>query len=82
MSAFGITNNTYYALLHYTCSVIHSSRDLEAMTKSLPDTFKKEIDSKVLKRFEYGFHSSTHHIMVEVITGLRSVVGHLVKVYS
>ena len=82
MSAFGITNNIirYCITLSYTCSVIHSPRDLEAMTKNLPDTFKKEMDKKMLKRFEYDFHWATHHIMVEVITGLRSVVGHLIKV--
>ena len=32
------------------------------------------------KRVEYEFHSAGYHTMVAVVTGLKTVVGHLVKV--
>ena len=50
------------------------------ITKDLPEMFKKKMEDSLLKRFECEFHTATYHMMVEVITGLRSVVGHLMKV--
>ena len=61
-------------------SVVHSTVDLAAMTEKLPDCYKTEMEATLLKRFEYEFHSAGYHTLVEVITGLRTVVGHLMKV--
>ena len=65
-------------LLYY--SVVQSTLDLADMTASLPDNYKVPMEDMVLKRFEYEFHSAGYHTLVEVITGLRTVVGHLIKV--
>ena len=50
------------------------------MTENLPASFKTDMEDALLKRFEYEFHSASYHTLVEVITGLRTVVGHLMKV--
>jgi len=33
----------------------------------------------LLKRFEYEFHSADYHLLLEVVTALRTVIGHLLK---
>lgn len=33
-----------------------------------------------MKSFEYEFHSADYRLMIEVVTGLRTIMGHLVKV--
>ena len=50
------------------------------MTEKLPDSYKADVEEVLLKRFEYEFHSAGYHTLVEVITGLRTVVSHLMKV--
>ena len=42
--------------------------------------YKTEMEDMLLKQFEYEFHSANYHTLVEVITGLRTVVGYLIKV--
>ena len=64
----------------HICSVVHSTLDLVDMTENLPASFKTDMEDALLKRFEYEFHSASYHTLVEVITGLRTVVGHLMKV--
>ena len=65
---------------HCYCSVGHSALDLADMTDRLPEWYKTEMEDMLLKRFEYEFHSANYHALVEVITGLRTVIGHLIKV--
>ena len=50
------------------------------MTERLPEWYKTEMEDMLLKRFEYEFHSANYHTLVEIITGLRTVVGYLIKV--
>ena len=50
------------------------------MTERLPEWYKTEMEDMLLKRFEYEFHSANYHTLVEAITGLRTVVGYLIKV--
>ena len=63
-------------------SVSHSALDLADMTERLPEWYKTEMEDMLLKRFEYEFHSANYHTLVEVITGLRTVIGYLIKVCS
>ena len=49
------------------------------MTERLPDSFKLPLPDPLMKRFEYEFHSADYHLMIEVVTALRTVAGHLVK---
>lgn len=32
-----------------------------------------------MKKFEYEFHSADYHLIAEVVTALRTILGHLVK---
>ena len=38
------------------------------------------LEKNLQKRLEYEFHSASYHTIMEVITGLRTVAGHLLKV--
>ena len=53
--------------------------DLQDMSERLPEAFKVPLPSPLLKRFEYEFHSANYHLLLEVVTALRTVVSHLVK---
>lgn len=37
------------------------------------------MDAALVKRMEYEFHSANYHSLMEVVTALRTVTGHLVK---
>ena len=56
-----------------------STRVLQNIAKKLPDPFKVAFDEPLIKRFEYEFHSAGYHLMMEVVTALRTIIGHLVK---
>ena len=49
------------------------------MTGSLPKNFKTSLSGALLKHFEYEFHSASYHLMLEVVTALRTVVGYTIK---
>lgn len=61
-------------------SIIDTSHDLKDISQHLPKNFKIALSDSLLKRFEYEFHSANYHLMMEVLTALRTVIGHLVKV--
>ena len=56
-----------------------TAQDLQDLSEHLPDMFKTALSNHLRKRFEYEFHSASYHLMVEVFTALRTVLGHLVK---
>ena len=60
-------------------SMMYTALDLQDMTDSLPENFKASLSGALLKRFEYEFHSASFHLMLEVVTALRTVVGHTIK---
>jgi hypothetical protein len=47
--------------------------------KALPDSFKESLPGPLLKSFEYEFHSADYHLMIAVVTALKTIIGHLVK---
>lgn len=49
------------------------------MSERLPVNFKAPLPSPLLKRLEYEFHSANYHLLLEVVTALRTVVSHLLK---
>lgn len=65
--------------IFFECSDVQVT-DLEDIGLRLPDSFKAALTPDLMKRFEYEFHSSSYIEMVEVITALRTVCGHLMKV--
>lgn len=60
-------------------SILYTAHDLQDMSERLPNTFKVPLPDPLMKRLEYEFHSANYHLMVEVLTALRTVTGHLVK---
>lgn len=60
-------------------SMIYTAHDLQDMSQRLPYSFKAPLPDPLQKRFEYEFHSASYHLMVEVLTALRTVTSHLSK---
>lgn len=58
---------------------MYTAQDLQDTSEHLPDTFKAPLPNPLKKRFEYEFHSAAYHLLMEVVTALRTVTGHLVK---
>ena len=58
----------------YRCRFIDQSLHTLTLQRAIIPTFKK--------RLEFDFHSCTFHTLHEVVTGLRTVSGHLIKVYE
>ena len=54
--------------------------DLEEIGFRLPDEYKEPLSANLDKRLEYEFHSCGYNSLIEVITALRTVCGHLTKV--
>ena len=50
-----------------------------SLAEQLPDKFKITLHETLLKKFEYEFHSADYHLMAEVVTALRTILGHLIK---
>ena len=49
------------------------------MADNLPDHFKHTLHKDLLNLIEYKFHSASYHLLVEVVTGLRIIIGYLIK---
>ncbi len=49
------------------------------MADNLPDNFKHTLHKDLLNLIEYEFHSASYHLLVEVVTGLRIIIGYLIK---
>ncbi len=60
-------------------STICTASDLQGISEKLPDNFKTPLPDPLVKSFLYGFHSAGYHLMTEVVTALRTVMGHLIK---
>ena len=39
-----------------------------------------DLPQNAYKQLEYEFHSSSYHILIEVVVGLNTLLGHLAKV--
>ena len=69
-----LSPQTYY-------SVIRATLDLEEIGYKLPDEYMEPLSANLNKRLEYEFHSCGYNNLIEIITALRTVCGHLVKVW-
>ena len=61
--------------------MIRATLDLEEIGYRLPDEYKEPLSANLNKRLEYEFHSCGYNNLIEIITALRTVCGHLVKVW-
>ncbi len=60
-------------------STVFTSRDLRDVADNLPDHFKHTLHKDILKNIEYEFHSASCHLLIEVVTGFRIIIGYLIK---
>ncbi len=61
--------------------MIRATLDLEEIGYRLPDEYNEPLSAILSKRLEYEFHSCGYNNLIEIITALRTVCGHLVKVW-
>ena len=50
------------------------------MTEKLLEEYKIPVEETVQKQLEYQFHSADYHTILQIITGLKTALGHLIKV--
>ena len=50
------------------------------MTEKLSEKYKSPMEDTLQKHLEYQFHSAAYHTFLQIITGLKTVLGHLIKV--
>lgn len=65
---------------HKYCSLVNLSSDVSEMTEKLPEEFKSPIEKTLRKHLEYQFHSADYHTIWHIVTGLKTALGHLIKV--
>jgi hypothetical protein len=53
--------------------------DLETISSKLLDDFKCSMDPDTVKVLEQQFHNSSYHLIMETVSGLRGVAGHLIR---
>ena len=61
-------------------SLVNLALDVNEMTEKLPEEYKTPVEETVQKQLEYQFHSADYHTMLQMITGLKTALGHLIKV--
>ena len=78
MQVCSIIENPFKISLFY--SLIDLTLDIDDMTEKLPEEYKVSMEDTLQKHFEYQFHSADYHTVLQIITGLKTVLGHLIKV--
>ena len=53
--------------------------DLQEFSDHLPDTFKAGLPGDLTENIKYDFHSANYHLLIEVQTALKTIIGHLIK---
>ena len=61
-------------------SLVNLALDVNEMTEKLPEEYKTPVEETVQKQLEYQFHSADYHTMLQIITGLKTALRHLIKV--
>ena len=56
-----------------------TAQDMLDISEHLPDIYKAPLSDHLKKCFECEFHSASYHLMVDIFTALRTVLGHLIK---
>ena len=54
--------------------------DLLSFNDLLPDSFRAPLCDDLTRHLEYEFHSANYHTLTDIVTGLRTALGHLIKV--
>lgn len=61
------------------CRAVCTPDELQGIGKQLTELFKVPLSGEHLRKLEYDFHSANHTILNEIVVGLRTVTGYLVK---
>ena len=67
-------------MLYYFFSLSAIEADMMTISNKLLDEFKAPMDDQNKKELKVHFHSSSYHTIMETVSGLRGVAGHLIKV--
>lgn len=60
--------------------MVNLTSDVSELTEKLPEEYKSPMEDALQKHLEYQFHSADYHTMLRMITGLKTILGHLIKV--
>lgn len=53
---------------------------LSSIEDTLHPLLQSPLSPPLERRIEYEFHSSSYHCLTEIVVGLKTALGHLVKV--
>ena len=62
-------------------SSIGAAFDLTSLKDLLPQTFTSPLDADLTRHLEYEFHSANYHTLTNIVIGLKTALGHLIKVH-
>ena len=57
-----------------------AASDLTSLKDMLPPSFRSPLCADLARHLEYEFHSANYHTLTDVVVGLRTSLGHLIKV--
>ena len=60
-------------------SILYRLIELQEFSDHVPDTFKADLTVDQTMNIELEFHSASYHLLIEVQTALKTVIGHLIK---
>ena len=80
-----IDQSIYLSVTLCLYSIPHSSplgaaSDLSSLKDLLPDSFSVPLCDDLTRHLEYEFHSANYHTLTDIVIGLRTALGHLIKV--
>ncbi|XP_065913406.1 uncharacterized protein [Dysidea avara] len=53
--------------------------DISSVAQELPRNFKEPLQEETKKSLEYHFRTATYQTLTEIVTGLRTILGHLIQ---
>ena len=53
---------------------------LSSMEENLHKSLQLQLPDGLEKRLEYEFHSASYHLLTDIVVGLRTILGHMIKV--
>ena len=61
-------------------SPLGAASDLLSLKDLLPSSFRAPLCDDLTRHLEYEFHSANYHTLTDIVIGLRTAIGHLIKV--
>ena len=70
----------YMYIYPHLSSPLGAASDLSSLKDQLPDSFRAPLCDDLTRHLEYEFHSANYHTLTDIVIGLRTALGHLIKV--